>query len=61
MCDSFRNQLARLLFKWLNRRSQRKSDTWERFQSALDWAGWPSVRRQHHLDPFRRFADSKGC
>ena len=61
MCESFRNQLGRLLFKWLNRRSQRKSYTWEQFHSALDWVGWPSVRREHQLDPFRRFADSKGC
>ena len=54
LCQSFRDQFARLLFKWLNRRSQRDSYTWEQFSSALDWVGWPSVRIQRHLDPFRR-------
>jgi group II intron reverse transcriptase/maturase len=29
----------RLLFKWLNRRSQRKSYTWTGFQAALDFFG----------------------
>jgi hypothetical protein len=28
-------QATRMLFKWLNRRSQRKSYTWERFQDLL--------------------------
>jgi group II intron reverse transcriptase/maturase len=53
-CESFRLQFTRLVFKWLNRRSQRRSYTWERFRSALDWVGWPSVRIRRHLDPFRR-------
>lgn len=54
MCQSFRRQFTRLLFKWLNRRSQRRSYTWERFGSALDWVGWPSVKINRRLDPFRR-------
>ena len=53
-------QAGRLLFKWLNRRSQRKSLTWEQFYSALAWVGWPSVRRHQHLDPVLRPVDSKG-
>lgn len=52
-CQSFRDQFERVLFKWLNRRSQRDSYTWEQFHSALDWVGWPSIRIQRHLDPFR--------
>jgi hypothetical protein len=44
LCQSFRYQFELLLFKWLNRRSQRGSYTWEQFHSALDWVGWPSVR-----------------
>jgi hypothetical protein len=39
MCESFRRQFQRLLYQWLNRRSQRRSYTWERFWSALDWVG----------------------
>ncbi|RPJ83778.1 MAG: group II intron reverse transcriptase/maturase [Acidobacteria bacterium] len=56
MCDSYRYQLTRLLFKWLNRRSQRKSYTWKRFLGALGWVKWPSVRILHRLDPFGKSA-----
>jgi RNA-directed DNA polymerase len=56
MCDEFRRQAARQLYKWLNRRSQRRSFTWERFKDALAWVRWPSVRIKLKLDPFRRGA-----
>ncbi len=56
MCEEFRRQVARQLFQWLNRRSQRRSYTWERFNDALAWMQWPSVRIKHKLDPFRRGA-----
>ena len=49
-CDSFRRQVMLLLFKWLNRRSQRSSYTWAQFYSALAWVEWPSVRIVHKLD-----------
>jgi group II intron reverse transcriptase/maturase len=61
MCDSFKRQVEQLLFKWLNRRSQRRSYNWERFYDALAWVGWPSVRIEHHLDPFRRVVGSENC
>jgi RNA-directed DNA polymerase len=54
LCEEYRRQVARQLFKWLNRRSQRRSYTWERFNDALAWVRWPSVRIKHKLDPFRR-------
>lgn len=54
MCAEFRCQMARMLFKWLNRRSQRRSYTWDRFNDALGWLGWPTVHIRHPLDPFRR-------
>jgi hypothetical protein len=56
MCNEFRRQVGRQLFKWLNRRSQRRSYTWERFNDALAWISWPSVRIKHPLDTFRRGA-----
>lgn len=59
-CDAFRRQVTKLLYQWLNRRSQRRSYTWERFTGALTWVGWPSVRIVHKLDPFRRDAGLKG-
>ena len=54
MCESFRTQMQRLLFKWLNRRSQRRSYTLAQFWSALRWVDWPSVKINRNLDPFRR-------
>src|SRR6185369_1436404 len=53
-CDEYRQQVERLMYKWLNRQSQRRSYTWPRFKDALTWVGWPSVRIRHNLDPFRR-------
>lgn len=53
-CQAFRYQFERLLFKWLNRRSQRRSYTWGQFRSALDWVRWPPVRIRRSLDPFHR-------
>ena len=43
-------RISRLMFKWLNRRSQRRGVTWERFSKVL--SGWmPSLRIQHNLYP----------
>lgn len=53
MCYSFRYQVTRLLYKWLNRQSQRRSYNWARFNDALAWVGWPSAKIVHHLNPFR--------
>jgi RNA-directed DNA polymerase len=54
MCDDYRHQVEQLMYKWLNRQSQRRSYTWERFRDALAWVQWPTVRIKHRLDPFRR-------
>jgi RNA-directed DNA polymerase len=61
MCQDFSYQYTRIVFKWLNRRSQRRSYTWERFRGALNWVGWPQVKRRHNLDPFRKEPALKGC
>ena len=42
------------LFKWLNRKSQRKAYTWAAFNQALTWAGWPLPKTRKDLNPFRR-------
>jgi len=43
-------RVSRLLFKWLNRRSQRRGVTWDRFSKVL--SGWrPSLRIRHNLYP----------
>ena len=53
-CEAFRRQVCRLLWKWLNRRSQRRSYSVEQLDQLLAWHGWPSVRIRHHLCPFAR-------
>ena len=45
-CQRYMHLTRRALFKWLNRRSQRKSYTWAAFQQALRHVGWPQVRIQ---------------
>ena len=42
---------SRLLFKWLNRRSQCRSITWERFSKVLRGGLLPRVRIVHNLYP----------
>ncbi len=51
-CGAFRYQVEKMLFKWLNRQSQKRSYTWAQFSGALAWVGWPSIRVRHRLDPF---------
>jgi len=60
MCSAFRTQFTRLLYKWLNRQSQKRSYHWEQFNDALAWVGWPSVKIIHHLEPYRRVSAPKG-
>ncbi|MBL7178061.1 MAG: group II intron reverse transcriptase/maturase [Desulfobacteraceae bacterium] len=45
---------TRILFKWLNRKSQRKAYAWESFNQALAWVGWPKPRVRKDLNPCRR-------
>ena len=41
--------LRGLLFKWLNRRSQKRSLTWEKYRRLLDARKWPKPRIVHPL------------
>ena len=43
-----------ILFKWLNRKSQRKAYTWKSFTQALIWVKWPQPRIYKDLNPYRR-------
>jgi RNA-directed DNA polymerase len=54
MCHSFSRQVTQLVYKWLNRQSQRNSYDWARYQQALAWVRWPAVKVVHHLSPMRR-------
>jgi group II intron reverse transcriptase/maturase len=51
-CDLYMHLTRGILFKWLNRRSQLKSYTWEGFNQMLAHVGWPRVRIQVNLNPF---------
>ncbi|MCP3685059.1 MAG: group II intron reverse transcriptase/maturase [bacterium] len=52
-CNAFGYQMERLLFKWLNRQSQRRSYTWEQFHDVLRWIGWTPVKVKVDLCPCR--------
>lgn len=46
---NFVYKVTRILFKWLNRRSQRKSFTWEQFGKYLDLVEFPQAKICHKL------------
>ncbi len=53
-CTRYVYRARRILYKWLNRKSQRKAYNWAQYNQALIWVGWPSVRIRKDLNPFRR-------
>lgn len=53
-CNTYHYHVTRILRKWLNRKSQRTTYTWQGYLQALEWVGWPSVTIRKDLDPFRR-------
>jgi RNA-directed DNA polymerase len=53
-CSYYDYRAKHILFKWLNRKSQRKAYTWEGFNQALAWVNWPQVRVRKDLNPCRR-------
>jgi RNA-directed DNA polymerase len=56
---SYIHVAGRLLFKWLNRRSQRRSIPWARFGPVLD-ALLPRPRIVHHLYPVPKWKTQAG-
>lgn len=61
MCNCFRRRVERMLYYWLNRRSQRRSYNWQRFAQALAWVHWPSVRIVHDMSPFGARSAPNDC
>ena len=57
-CNRYIYYATRLLFKWLNRKSQRKAYTWSGFNHALAWVDWPKPKIRKDLNPCRR---AKAC
>ena len=53
-CNSYVYHATQALFKWINRKSQRPSYTWEGFRQALNHVGWPKPIIRKDLNPCRR-------
>lgn len=53
-CGEYVYHATRILFKWLNRKSQRNSYRWEGYLQVLNWLKWPTARVRQDLNPFRR-------
>ena len=53
-CYRYVHHAQSILFKWLNRKSQRRAYTWAGFYHALAAVGWPRVRIHTDLNPHRR-------
>lgn len=52
----FYYRVIRMVFKWINRRSQKKSMTWEKYQNYLQWNPLPQPKIYHliyTLSPIR--------
>ena len=54
-CSSYHHYATRILFKWINRKSERSAYAWEGYRQALKWVGWPQPNIRKDLNPFRRF------
>jgi RNA-directed DNA polymerase len=53
-CIKYNYYAKRILFKWINRKSQRPSYTWAGFQKALNYVKWPQPIIRKDLNPCRR-------
>jgi RNA-directed DNA polymerase len=53
-CRYYAYRTKHILFKWLNRKSQRKAYSWESFNQALIWVRWPQPIIRKNLNPCRR-------
>lgn len=64
-CGLYKHLAERILFKWLNRRSQRKSYNWAGFLQMLNHAGWLHAKVQVDVNPCRHdseyFKRRAGC
>jgi RNA-directed DNA polymerase len=52
-CSAYRHFATSILFKWLNRKSQRRTYTWKGFVQVLKWVGWPKIYIRKNLNPHR--------
>ena len=53
-CNKYVYYATRLVFKWINRKSQRRAYTWTGFNAVITAVDWPKPRIRKDLSPFRR-------
>ena len=53
-CTTYLFRAARLLFKALSSKSQRRPYTWKGFEDALRHNQWPTAKLVHRIDPMRK-------
>jgi len=53
-CSRYVFYATRLVFKWINRKSQRRAYTWNGLNTVLKTVNWPQPRIRKDLNPFRR-------
>jgi RNA-directed DNA polymerase len=53
-CSFYRYCATQILFKWLNRKSQRRAYNWGQFNQVLTRLNWPAVTVRIDLNPCRR-------
>ena len=53
-CSRYVLHATRLVFKWINRKSQRRAYTWEGFNQVTTRLDWPRPKIRRVLDPCRR-------
>ncbi len=51
MCHTYLRLATRILFKWINRKSQRRAYTWKEFNQVLKWVEWPTARILVQMSP----------
>lgn len=52
-CGRFLHHATQILYKWINRKSQRPAYTWAGFNAVLAQIGWATARVRVPLCPFR--------
>ncbi len=53
-CDRYIFYATRILFKWINRKSQRRAYNWNQFNDALAYVGWPKATIRKDVCPYRK-------
>jgi len=60
LCNNYVYRATHILYKWLNRKSQRKAYTWAQYLQSLRILDWPVATIRKDLNPCRR-AEAYTC